>query len=206
MDINPGWFDPLKKYFRSRSGVMGNALKIAVDVSELPFELCDSIDTALTTVAIHRHAFDPERHLKFVCEVFVVICRFLGIEKSHSCLDEHGTVDGIYHIATISALLHKVCFFGLKGAYVKMSNELFLEKLEYCAQTIINGGGGYGTQGRSISRSLTPAASPAPSGPDSSSSSSSSHLTNLSLNRSLNLTHTMPSMPCPPPATLLPPP
>ena len=122
----------------------------------LPAHLVDYMAMEITRVAVHVEHFDEEATVKMCIDLFVSVCRYLGIEQSHACIDKYGVVDGNFCKEKIITLLHKMIQHGLEFRSAGDIQRMFLEKVQFSAQTVKSGGGGYAYYGRSMSRADTP--------------------------------------------------
>lgn len=162
MEPKLNWFKRGTRWFRPRTDITADALEVAVMEIQLAPQLCDYIDTEIVRVTVHVERFGEEAITKTVADLFISLCRFLGIEKSHICLEQHGTEEGgNFDSNAIRPLIHRVLAFAGENLVPNLQN-VFLEKLKFSAETVRNGGGGLGTYARSTSRAFTGSPSPNP--------------------------------------------
>jgi len=157
------WFDDASSFERSPDSIVGDAMVIVgFEDVEIPPQFVDGIAMMVTRVAIHDNKFDEEACCKFVADVFITVCRFLGIKNSHECIQTYGLVDGFYSKEKIAILLDRVAYWAAMNKSTVLTQEIFMDKLRFSAMTVASGGGGLGTYARSVSRM----SSPAPHHPD----------------------------------------
>ena len=158
------WFQRGASYFRPRESIKATAFQIAALTEPMPPLLCDYVDTQIVRATVHEARFSEEQITITVADLYICLCRVLGIEKSHLCLEAHGVdAQGYFCSAKIRAMIHRVVTVAVEHNTRGLQNT-FLEKLKFSVETVRNGGGGMGAYARSTSRLRS--SSPAPNPPN----------------------------------------
>ena len=130
--MHESWFARDKSHFRPRAQVIA-------DVAETDFaiapEFTDAVERGIIEVGIHENGFDEDLMLKIVVDIFIAICRMMGVCNSH-----------------VSMLLIRVLCSASSASISTINEQTLYDRIRFSAATIRAGGGGHGFYSRSVSR------------------------------------------------------
>ena len=151
MDKYAYWYKPSTWFFRKRSTLRGKAHELFNNPQlNPPPEMCDLVDTTIVRHAVHIEHFDEQQVILVMSDLFISLCRMIGIEGSPECLHDMGVVEvnGVQSASkdAIAKLLHGVYFLGTQ---VEGFVEKFESRVIFSVLTVKHGHGGPGNYGMS---------------------------------------------------------